>query len=97
MNAATFDDSVAAAVRKALTEAFGEPTAKAIDFYFDAGIAAKNSVRYEAMLRKTFLGGADRLIGIMTRELCRGAGIESTEGMSLMQCLVAVQATKRGK
>ena len=93
MNAMSFDGTVAVAIRKALTEAFGASTAKAIDFYFDAGAAAKNPDRYEAMLRKTFLGGADRLIGIITQEVCRGTGVEPTEGMTLRKCLDAVKSS----
>ena len=91
----TLEEDVAAAIRKSLTEAFGANTAKAIDFYFDASMAAKSPERYEAMLRKTFLGGADKLIGIIVEEVCKGTSVVPTEGMSLKKCLDTIRASSR--
>ncbi|MBI3841222.1 MAG: hypothetical protein HY297_04625 [Thaumarchaeota archaeon] len=97
MSTAPSESGIAQAVREALRKNFGDSTAKALDFYFDAGMVARNPEAYERMLRKTFHSGADHMVKMIAQEICRVSGVEQSEDMTLRQCVDAAKASAPNK
>ena len=93
----SFESAVTQAVRNSMKKNFGESTAKALEFYFDSSMVARNPVGYERMLRKTFKAGADHMVKIIEQEIFRVAGAEPREGLSLEQCVEAARTARSKK
>jgi hypothetical protein len=90
---ATFEEFVVDAVNEALQKTFDASTAKAVQFYIDAHILAKNPDAYaDSVLRMFGKVGGDVVIDSVMKNLVQRAGMpdDPKKFSSLKDCVNAV-------
>lgn len=79
------------AIHEGLASALGENTSKAVNFYVDPSIAARDPEAYMRGLRKMLGEGAKLLENRITKSLCEKAGVAPVPGKSFAEQILAVR------
>jgi hypothetical protein len=96
----TFEEFLLKAVDEALERAFDASTAKAVRFYIDTNILAKNPAAYADSVRRMFgMTGGEVVLNSIIKNVCQKAKVplDPAKFSSLRDCIEAVAKQYRSR
>ena len=97
---ATFEEFLLKAVDQALEQSFDVSTAKAVRFYIDTNILAKNPDAYADSVRRMFgMTGGEVVLNSIIKNVCQTAKVplDPAKFSSLRDCVEAVAKQYRSR